>query len=46
MLLLFSNRVAEWPPICKRAVIWFTERAFRERLSVCVSFPFDFEGGI
>ena len=49
MLLLFSVRIAEWPPVWERELfIRFTVRVFRERLAVCMcaSFPFVFEGEI
>ena len=48
MLLLFSVRVAECPPVWEGTFIRFGVRAFHERLSICVcaSFHFGFEGGI
>ena len=36
MLLLFSIRVAEWPPVWKKLFTRFTVRDFRERLSFSV----------
>ena len=46
MLLVFSSRVAECPPVWEKLFIRFTVRVFRERLSVCVcsSFLFGFKG--
>ena len=48
MVLLFSVRVAESPPVWERAAYCVTVRIFRERLSifVCDSSLFGFEGGI
>ena len=48
MLLLFSVRVAQCPPVWKKAVHSFTLCAFRECLSNCggVSFSFDFESWV
>ena len=48
MSLLFSFRVAKWPPVWERAVIRFTVRFFRELLSiyVCATLRFDFESGM
>ena len=45
MLLLFSVRLAERPPVGKELFSWFTVRVFRECLFICVysSFPFGFE---
>ena len=47
MLLLFSSRVAEWPPVWEELSIRFSVRVFRERLwiSVCI-FPFGVEDGM
>ena len=46
MLLMFSIRVGELPPVRKELFIRFTVRMFRERLSVyvCASFLFGFDG--
>ena len=45
MLLLFSVRVAERPPVCEKALHC---ACFREHLSICMSasFPLCFEGGM
>ena len=36
MLLLFSIRIAEWPPVLEIAVHWFTVRVFRYHWFICV----------
>ena len=49
MLLLFSIRVAEWPPVWERAVhlVYYAclSRTFFN-FYVCPSFPVGYEGGV
>ena len=46
MLLPFSIRVTEWPPVWIKYSVYQAYYIFHERLSVCVcaSFSFGFEG--
>ena len=49
MLLTFSIRVPEWPPVCKRAVHSVNCTCLSWALvkfCVCPSFPFGIEGGM
>ena len=49
MLLPFSNRVAEWPPVWERVVLSINCTCLSWALvkfCMCLSFPFGIEGGM